>query len=701
MDEAKSDAEEMVEKVEEKVEKKGESFRWNQPAPGPARKIEIGKANEFELTNGLKVIVVENNKLPRVSFSLSAETGPIFEGDKAGTLDMTGQLVNSGTTTKSKAEIDEEVDFIGANFSARGTGMFGSSLKKHSTELLAIMSDVLMNPSFPQEEFDKIKKQTLSGLAQDKEDPNSIARNVTSVLTFGKDHPYGELTTEETVENISVADCKKAYETYMKPNISYLTIVGDINLADAKMLAEKYFGSWKKGDYSKKTFEDPKAPNGTEIDFVNKTGAVQSVINVSYPVKLIPGSEDAIKASMMNMMFGGFFASRLNSNLREDKAYTYGIRSSLRPNKEIGSFNISGAVRNEVTDSSLTEIFKEMNTMINKPISAKELTLVKNVMSGNFARSLEQPQTVARFASNIARLNLPADYYETYLEKLNNVTAADIQAMAKKYLRPENAHFIIVGNKDEVADNLAKFASSKKVDFYDTYGNFLEIKDSPKVAGDVTASSVVMDFIKVSGGKEALMGLKTMTSKMSMSAMGANLEMTTTKKAPNFFHMIMIMPAQGMTIVEQKFNGVKGAASGMQGSQEFTEGDEFDAMAEQAAIFPELAYLGDDYNLELKGIENVDGVDCYKVIVNPPNGSKSTDYYEVESKLKKQTITTQAGQGGQEAVVTVKFSDYKAAEEFVFPHTIEFIGMGPAPMKSTVESYEFNKDVDMSLFRIE
>jgi hypothetical protein len=404
---------------------------------------------------------------------------------------------------------------------------------------------------------------------------------------------------------------------------------------------------------------------------------------------------------MMNMMFGGFFASRLNSNLREDKAYTYGIRSSLRPNKEIGSFNISGAVRNEVTDSSLTEIFKEMNTMINEPISEKDLTLVKNVMSGNFARSLEQPQTVARFASNIARLNLPADYYETYLEKLNSVTTADIQAMAKKYLRPGNAHFTIVGNKDEVAEKIAKFASSKKVDFYDTYGNYLEIKDAPKVAGDVTASSVVMDFITASGGKDALMGLKTMTSKMSMSAMGANLEMTTTKKAPNFFHMIMIMPAQGMTVMEQKFNGVKAAASSMQGSQEFTEGDEFDAMAEQAAIFPELAYLGDDYNLELKGIENVEGVDCYKVIVSPPNGKKSTDFYEVETKFKKQTVTTQTGPTGDEAVITVKFSDYKAAEDFVFPHTIEFIGMGPAPMKSKVESYEFNQDVDMSLFRIE
>jgi len=273
----------------------GQLDRSKRPQPGPAPVINLGNYDSFTLANGLKVFVVENHKLPKVSFNLIVDRDPVNEKDKAGYIDMAGQLLRTGTKTRTKDKIDQEVDFIGASLSTSSTGVFGSSLKKHVTKLLDIMSDVVLNPQFKQEELDKIKKQTLSGLASQKDDPNSIASNVATVLTYGKDHPYGELTTEATVGNITLDDLNGYYSTYFKPNISYLAIVGDIKKDEAKKLVEKYFGKWKKGEVAKNTFATPSQPLLAKVAMVDRAASVQSVINITYPIDLKVGSPDVVK----------------------------------------------------------------------------------------------------------------------------------------------------------------------------------------------------------------------------------------------------------------------------------------------------------------------------------------------------------------------------------------------------------------------
>ncbi|MFT5168927.1 MAG: zinc protease, partial [Saprospiraceae bacterium] len=304
-------------KTAEMIADMGEDFRTKSPTPGPAPKIQLGSYEQFELGNGLKVIVVENNKLPRVTFSLSLEADPFMENDHIGAAEIAGQLMSHGTTTRTKAQIDEEVDFMGATLNSSFSGMYAASLKKHTDNLLQVMSDVLLNPGFSAEEFEKVKKQTLSGLASSKDDPNAIAGNVASVLRYGKDHPYGEIVTEETVANITLDNCKDYYKNYYRPNVAYLVVVGDIKTKDAKTLVEKYFSKWQKEIVPTFDFVKPVMPETTTIDFVNKPGAVQSVINVTYPIEFQTGSPDAIKAAVMNTLLGGFFRSRLNGNLRE------------------------------------------------------------------------------------------------------------------------------------------------------------------------------------------------------------------------------------------------------------------------------------------------------------------------------------------------------------------------------------------------
>ena len=671
-----------------------QNFRSGAPAPGPAPKIEIGSYESFKLENGLNVIVVENHKLPRVSWQLSVDVPPIQEKEFAGYVSIAGQLLNKGTKNRSKAEIDEAIDFIGATLNPGGAGIFGASLTKHKDVLLGIMSDVLLNPTFPEDEFEKIKKQTLSGLASDKEDPNAIARNVSRILRYGKDHPYGEIETEESIDKITLDKCKSYYNTYYKPNISYLVVVGDITKKEASVLAKKYFGSWKaSNNIPKKSFAKPTKPKGTMVDFVNKTGAVQSVINVTYPVELQPGSADVIKARVMNTLLGGFFRSRLNANLREDKAYTYGSRSSLSSDKEVGFFNAGASVRNEVTDSSVIQFMYELNKIRTEKISNEELTLVKNVMSGNFARSLERPQTIARFALNTYLNKLPSDYYATYLRKLSAVSADDVLAMAKKYITPQNAHIVVVGNKSEVADKIAQFATSGKVNFYDRSGNPIEDKGMT-IPDGVTAETVLQDYVTAIGGMKAISGIKDMTTVMTADIGGNPLEIAVQQKLPNKFTNTVSM--QGMVMEKSVFNGTAGMVT--------SRGQSVPMPPEKVAeskvsnvIIAESKFKELGVKTKLIGIEMINNKKAYAMEIELPSGKKSTSYFDLESSLKVREVSTES-QGERSMTISVDLSNYTEVNGVKFPHKQSVSGMMPVPLIMEVKELKVNSNIEDSAF---
>ncbi|MFN9689704.1 MAG: M16 family metallopeptidase [Bacteroidota bacterium] len=446
-----------------------EDFRKSAPVAGPAPKIEIGNYNLSKLSNGLQIIVVENHKLPRVSFQLFVDVPLHLENDKAGISSIAGPLLSAGTSSKSKAQIDESVDFIGASLNTSGNGISASSLTKHADVVLELMSDILFNASFPKEEFDKLIKQTLSGLSSQKDDPGAISSEISSRLRYGTKHPYGETTTEQSIQNITVLDCKNYKDEYFKPGNSYLIVVGDITNADAIAKAEKYFGAWKKGKVKAQKFVDPTPPAANQVYFYDKNDAVQTVLSLTYPLNLEPGAADITAVTVMNQIFGGGSSSRLFKNIREDKGYTYGAYSSISPNENIGFFTAGANVRNLVTDSALTEFIVEMKSIREGTVTVEELNAAKAELLGRFGRSLEQPSTIAGFALNIVRYKLPADYYNTYLQRLSAVDAAQVKAMALKYVNPDKIFISAVGKGSEIASKLARFDAENKVRYVDNY----------------------------------------------------------------------------------------------------------------------------------------------------------------------------------------------------------------------------------------
>lgn len=664
-----------------------------QPKPGPAPEIKLSDYESFELQNGLKVFVIENHKLPKVTFSMLTVRDPLFEGSNKGYISIAGDLLRRGTKNRTKDQIDEEIDFIGASLNTSGTSFSGSSLKKHFDKLMEIFSDIILNYDFKTEELDKIKKQILSSLASQKDDPNFISENLRRAIIYGNEHPYGEIMTEESVNSVNLELCKNYADNYLKPNISLLAFVGDITLTEAKSLTEKYFGSWQKKDIPKNKFKSPQTPLIRKVAISDRPSSVQSIINVAYPIDLKENSEDIIKVSVMNNILGGSFSSRLNQNLREDKGYTYGAYSVINPDKFTGYFNAVVKVRNSVTDSTVTEIFNEMNKLRNEKVDEQELKRVKNYLTGTFSQSLERPETIARFALNIERNKLPKDYYKNYLKNLNLVSAKDIQEMAKKYLTPKNSYVIVVGNADEIKSGLKKFSVSGKINYYDVYGKEYD-PNLAKVEEGITAESIIENFLNVIGGRERLSAINDKTTKLKGNTQGTDLTLIIYQKAPNkLYQELDFTVGKQITI----FDGKKAVIESMGQIQELNDAA-LEDLKLQASLNAFLNYKENNYKLELAGIENLNGKDAYKIILTPPNNNKHTHYYDKETGYKIREVNSIFTPQGSFTQI-IDLDDYREVDGIKNPFKLTQT-MGPQQIILEVTSIEFNKNLSDNLFNV-
>lgn len=668
--------------------------RTKAPKPSPAREIKIGDYQTFTLKNGLQVFVVENHKLPRVQVSLQLKNDPILEKEKVGYVELTGQLIGTGTKTRSKAQLDEEVDFIGANLNTSWNGIFASSLTKHREKLLELLTDVLYNPAFSPDELAKLKQQKQSELASDKDDPSSIVANVRTSLVYGKEHTYGEIETEQTIEAFTIDDCKNYFNTYFKPNNAYLVIVGDIDLKTATASAEKYFGKWTQGAVTNPTYAQPQPPASTYVALVDRPNSVQSVISIAYPVNLKTGSQEAIKARVLNQILGGSFSARLNQNLREAHGYTYGATSQLASDFLVGYFQAGASVRNEVTDSSVFEFMSELNRIVNQPATDEELVAAKASIAGAFGRSLENPQTIASFAVNTAKYNLPKDYYANYLKSIDAVTTTDVQATAKQYILPGKAHIIVVGKGSEIADKLKKFGPIK---YFDIYGNEVAAPQASKpIPAGLTAEKVINTYLDAIGGLKKIQTVKSSKLVYKASMQGMDIVLTQTKKDP--FKMVedfKVGPSPMQTTISDGKN-VSVVAMGQ--AQPLSEKDK-EANLFSSALIEETSIATLGAKTTLTGIEQVEGKDAYVVEISLPKGEKRTNYYDVQTGFKVQTVTTQDTPDGKVSQA-LKFFDYKDYSGIKFPATFT-LPYGPMNMKFELSEAILNPKVDDAIFKIQ
>ncbi len=615
--------------------------RTKSPAPGKAPLIQVASPVKFTLANGLKVFVVKNTKLPKVTATLALDVDGFKEGDKAGLADMSGQLLQRGTTTKSKAELDEAVEFLGGSLSTSSQYASVSSLKSNFPKLMELMAEVILRPALSSDELEKVRKQTISGIESNKDEPDAISNNVMKKLVYGANHAFGEITTVKTVNAIKVDDVKNFIKTYWIPNNAYLIFVGDIDPANAKLLAEKNFGTWAKGTFTQPVYEKPATPATTYVAIVDRPASVQSVVAIATTVNLTKGSPSDIPSNVMNNILGGGFSGRLFANLREKHAFTYGAYSSISPSKQIGMFSAEASVRNEKTDSSIQEILNELNIIRNTKVGDTELSRMKNYLAGGFARSLESPNTIANFALSIAVNNLPEDYYQKYLTNLAAVDAQKVQDAATTLLNPAKMHIVIVGNAKQIAKGLEKYGPVK---YFDIEGNEVAAPTEVKADASLTPTVLMEKAIAAIGTKEALDNVKDVQLKGTANLMGQSLEMKQTIVMPG--NSVTTMSMGGMAMMRQAV--VNGKYSVSQQGQEAPMTDDLkEGLDESTFLAPEQLYLAKGYGLKIVGAEKVDGKEAIDVEVTTPSKKVSHRFYDAKTFLLVKTSKSEEvpGQG--------------------------------------------------------
>ncbi len=656
------------------------------PKQGPAPSINIKKPVTFVLENGLKVLVVENNKLPRVSFNLTLDNTPFAEGSKKGVTDLVSSMIGNATESISKDKFNEEIDFLGANINFYESGASANGLSRYSARILELLADGALNPLFTQEDFDAERAKLIEGLKSDEKSASAIAGRVQNVLTYGKEHYNGEFTSEETLKNVTLQDVINHYNTYFVPANAYLVIIGDVKTKDVKKKVQQLFGAdvWKTASAPNLTYNDPTDLQYSQINFVDVPNAVQSEIAMINLSKLKMTDKDYFAAILANQILGGGGEGRLFLNLREKHGWTYGSYSNLGASKYISKFSSTASVRNAVTDSAVVEIFNELRKIRTDLVSEEDLKNAKAKYIGNFVMQIEKPATIARYALNIKTLGLPEDFYENYVKNINEVTPEDVRNAAKKYFLADNTRVVIVGKAADVLPGLEAMSAKEKMPifYFDKYGSKA---DKPVVKKDipagVTAQSVVKSYIDAIGGEKALKAVKTVLVTAKGTIQGRSLDMVS--KISNKGMSTSDISMGGMSMMKQVI-GDKSGYQTVQGQKKAIEGDELVKEKKDAVPFVELSFLTDKTIL-LSGIVALNGQDAYTVQVG------TTKYfYDVKTGLRVAT-ENESGEGAQKRKTMTYYADYVEVKGVKFPYkTTMDVGM---PLEFITQDVKINEGV--------
>lgn len=446
------------------------------PLPGPPKTVKVPDTYKFKLNNGIECIGTPFNETPLVNIEIEIEGGDIAHGDvkKLGLASLTADLMNESTKNYTAEQIEAELDKLGSTiqFSAgkQATSISITTLKKNLDATLKILEEKLFNPAFKEDEFKRIKKETKEGIKQQDRQPQEMADKAYRYVLFGE-NIFGLSPSVKTIENITLNDVKNYYEKYYSPNVTKIVIVGDITEQEAKQKLE-FLNKWpnKNVTITPPAIQEPKEG---QTFLVNKPGAPSSVIMMGYPSLRFDAYGDYYKNRIANFIFGGNFNSHLNLNLREDKGYTYGIRSYFAGDKYKGEFTISSSVKRPATIASVAEILKEFKNYVEKGITDKELEFTKNSLLNSEALKYESPSQKASLLSMMIKYNLDKDFTTKQNDILKKITKDEVNAQIKKYFIPNKLNTIIVGDKTVIEMQLDRLSKDTQ---YSPYINNLKPK---------------------------------------------------------------------------------------------------------------------------------------------------------------------------------------------------------------------------------
>lgn len=450
-----------------------EAFRRQQPAPLAAKALSIPTPYETTLLNGLQVVIVEDDRLPLVSYRMTLGTGDAYDPPEVpGLSDIMTAMLTEGTESRTSRQIADEAAKLGATLVAGAnsdyTVVAASALSTYKDQVFDLLVDVALRPAFPADELNLVKQNTKQGLIARRGQAAFLANEQAARVIYGE-HPYHVVApSAQSVDAMTYERLVSFHRSVFVPNNAVLIVVGDVTRDVVIERANALFGNWSSAQQVTSNFTAPPARNVRECYLVDRPGSAQSNVVIAN-LGVTQTSPDYFPMRVMHTILGANASSRLFMNLREDKGYTYGAYSSLDARRDAGSFRVSAEVRSEVVGASLTEFFYELNRIRAETVAEEELRNAQSYLTGVFPIRLETQEGLIDQLVQIKMFNLPSDYLQTYRDRINAVTKEEVQRVAREYIMPDQAAIVIVGDAAAIHDQIKPFA--QHIEVYDSAGS--------------------------------------------------------------------------------------------------------------------------------------------------------------------------------------------------------------------------------------
>jgi zinc protease len=469
-----------------------ESFRNQAPPPLAPRPIVIPNARETQFANGMGLLVIEDSRLPLVSYRLGLKVGTSYDPPGLpGLTDLLAGLLPEGTQSRSSREIAERTARMGASLTAGANSDYtivaASALVPFQNDILDLLAEIVLEPSFPESEVELAKQNTKESLRQQRAQPSFLATEMVSRVMFG-DHPYSLVApTPESIDRSTRSHFVEFHKAKFSPGNAVMIIVGNVKFDDVAKRVESLFSNWKKGEPLPNNFPAPPVRQKRSAYLVDRVGSAQSNIVIA-STGITRTSPDYFPMLIMHTVLGATASSRLFMNLREEKGYTYGAYSNLDARRTAGTFRATAEVRTPVTGDSLKEFFYELERIRNEPVSERELNDAKSYLTGVFPIRLETQEGLIDQLVQIKMLGLPNDYLQNYRDRVQAVTIDEVQRVASRYVRPDLAAIVVVGDGAKVLDQMEPYCAD--IEIYNTSGKRKE-RPVPGVVVDVAGAWLI------------------------------------------------------------------------------------------------------------------------------------------------------------------------------------------------------------------
>ncbi|CAN5459197.1 hypothetical protein BH10BAC6_BH10BAC6_05440 [soil metagenome] len=657
------------------------------PKPLASTAFTFPSYEEITLSNGLHVFVIENHDQPLITVNLSIRGGEASDPvGKEGAVSMTADMLFKGTKQHTAAQIAQGLDGVGATLKATaGTESInfnGSSLKKHAPLLMQTLSELLVTPTFPQEEFDKLKEQMAAGVAYERSRPMELAQALARKVIYGVNSPYARRKTEKSVAAVQVGDLSSFHTTWMRPNAASIAIVGDITVSEAKSLLEKSLGAWKKADVPTLTFPEQEVMPSA-VYFIPRKGSVQSSIIVSAAAPAM-NAPDYHAVELMGGFIGSGFGSLFFNTLRETYSYTYSPFGFVSRGRRYNRIAVGAEVRSAVTDSAIVVMLREIKKLGFEGPDEQALDRRKKYEVGNYRRLFENPSVVASLLQNAWMNDIPYSEIEEEDKRIEGVSGSNVQEATDRYLNMFNIRLVVVGSPD-VRSKLEQFG---QVIDYST-----DIQPAPADAFEsvsLSVNDIVAKYEQALGGSAAIAALKTLTTtaETSMLMQGNTMSGTYTRKqmAPNKEYANFDLKVMVQT---QWIDGTKAWTSMMNGPAAPADVDESKQLLLDARLFPVLSLR------EQKAV--VKGKQGGMVVVETtaPSGRAETYYFNANTFLLDRMEKVESTPNGPMTIVE-RYEEYVAVDGVMFPSVLKV--QNPIYAITMKNTYKGNVAMDDATF---